>query len=687
MAKAETPAAPNADKALLERARKQFRTIVDAESALRKEMLIDREFRAGKQWDGRDRKNREDDGRPVLTQNLIPQLIRLVTNQQRQSRPAIQVNPVDSGADPDTAEVFQGVIRHIETASDAEVAYDTACEQQVEMGRGYWRVLTEFCDDDSDDQDIRIERIANQFSVYIDPAARKADRSDMRYAFITEDVPKEEYEARYGSASLLGLEEFVATGDESAQDWMPEGKVRIAEYFYVEHQDADGGKVRKRKVRKPVVKWCKIVAHQVLERTDWAGKYIPVVPVLGDEIDINGVVDLRGIVRDARDPQREINFWSTLTAETILSSNKSPYIVAEGQIEGHEAKWNQANRRAFPYIEYKPLTIAGTLAPPPQRNQAEPPIQALVVAQQQAKQALQDVTGLHDPSHGKGTREESGKAVLARQQQGDLANSHYLDNLGRSIRHTGRILIDLIPKIYDAPRVLKILGADEKPREVMVGAGQQNIAAAQQQPLPEGVERIYDLSVGRYDVTISVGPSNQTRRQAAVESMIQFVQAYPNAFPLIGDLLAENMDWPGAKQIAERLRAMLPEPLQQKDGPGAAMAAQQRLMQAEQALQMLQAQLQEAQQIINGKQVEAQAKERIAIIEAETKKAIAELEGRFSVLRESAKIEAENQRTAAKIVSEQEMERVRLLADAVEADTSRVHTTELSEREASRPSA
>lgn len=684
---ADAKPATDADKTLIETARKRFRTIVDAESDLRREMLEDRKFRAGEQWKLEDRKAREEDGRPCLTVNRLPQFIRLVTNQQRQSRPAIQINPVDSGSDPDTAEVFQGIIRHIETSSDAEVAYDTACEHQVEMGRGFWRVLTKYYDDDSDEQDICIERVPNPFSVYIDPAARKADRSDMRYAFVTEDIPKDEYEAVYGKASLLSLEEFAATGDESVQDWMPEGKVRIAEYFYIETVDAQGGKAKRRTVKKPVVKWCKINGSSVLERGEWAGKYIPIVPVLGDEIDINGKIDLRGIVRDGRDPQRMCNFWETNTAEIILSSNKAPYIGVEGQFEGHEKQWDTANRRNYSRLEYKPVSVAGQMAPPPQRNQAEPPIQASVMASQQAKANLQDVTGLQDPSHGKGNREESGKAVLARQQQGDLSNSHYLDNLGRSIRQTGRILVDLIPKIYDAPRVLKILGANDEPSQVMVGAGPQNIQAAQQQGIPEGVKGIYDLGAGRYDVTISVGPSNQTRRQAAVESMIQFVQAYPNAFPLIGDLLAENMDWPGAKQIAERLKAMLPPQLQEKDGPGAAMALQQQVMQMEQAMQQMQAQLQEAQQMLQSKQIEAQAKVHIATIEAETKKAIAEAEGRYSVLRESAKIEAENARTGAKIAADAEMERVRLLMEAAEADTNRVHQAELSARDASQPSA
>lgn len=689
--KADAKASKTDDKALLERARKQFRAIVDAESKLREEMLEDRKFRAGIQWAEKDRKAREEDGRPCLTINRIPQFIRLITNQQRQSRPAVQVNPVDSGGDKETAEVFQGLIRHIETASDAEVAYDTACEHQVEMGRGYLRVLTEYANDTGGEQNIRIERVLNPFSVYIDQAARKADRSDMRFAFITTDLPKDEYEELYGEkSSVESLEEFAATGDESAQDWMPEGKVRVAEYFCIKHKESEiqvGD--RKRKVQTPEVYWYLINAVSVLERRQWAGKFIPIVPVLGDEIDINGVIDLRGVVRDGRDPQRMCNFWESMTAETILSSNLAPWVMAEGQDEGYEKMWDTANRKRYSRLVYKPTTVAGQLAAPPRRETAEPPIQAMVLASQQAKADLQDVTGLQDDAHGKRGPSESGKAILARQQQGDLSNSHYLDNLGRSIRHLGRMLVDLIPHYYDAPRVVRILGEDEKEQTVMVAAGQQNVMAAQQQGLPEGVKRIYDLSAGHFDVTISVGPSNQTRRQEAVESMVRFVEAYPNAFPLIGDLLADEMDWPGAAAIAKRLKAMVPPQALGEDGDPASQlaAANVQMQQMDGAIQQMQAQLEEAKRIIQSKQVEAQTKVRVAEIEAATKQAIAEMEARLALMKESGKQEAENARTGAKIAAEAESERVRLLAEAAMADAERITKVQLSERQAEQPNA
>ena len=676
-----------AKEEFLSLARERFRTIVDAESQLREQMLEDLRFRASEQWPDNVRAMRDQDNRPCLTVNRIPQFVRQVTNNQRASRPSIAVSPTGDVSDPDVAEVVQGVIRHIEDKSDADVAYSTAGEHQVTMGRGYVRVITDYEDDDplNMNQEVRIERVPNPFSVYMDPSSQKPDASDARYAFVVEDIPKDEYKFRYPHSEMAELAEFTSTGNDQPE-WMPEGNIRIAEYFYVEEireqiivvAMEDGSKqqlpreavgdlealpnnmtlVAEREITRREVKWALINAVEVLEGdelkvggTMWPGKYVPLVPVLGDEININGVTDYRGIVRDAKDPQRMYNYWVSAETEMIALAPRAPFVASEGQFEGHEAKWRQANVRNFPYLEYKPKTIAGQLAPAPQRQSWEPPIQAMTAAIAQSDNDLKSTGGFNDASLGIRGAQESGRAIRTRQQQDEMANSHYLDNLGRAIRQVGRIVVDLIPKIYDAPRVMRITGEDELKRNVMVFAGQGNQPTEEEvQQMPAAIEGVYDLGLGRFNITVSVGPSFQTRRQEAVDSLVQFVQAYPNAFPMIGDLLAENMDWPGAKQVAARLKKMLPPKLQDEVDPRDVPPEVQARMQAIEAqLQQVQQAYQEAQEAIKTDRVKHEAQIQInqQKLAAEAASQERDLQSRLQL--EELKQQAESSRALAKI--------------------------------------
>lgn len=665
-------------------AHERFRTINDAESELRTKMLEDLKFRASDQWPDHIRSQREEDNRPCLTINRLPQFIRQVTNNQRSSRPAVAVNPTGDDGDPEIAEVFQGIVRHIENHSDADVAYSTAGEHQVTMGRGYVRVITDYIDDDPTrlDQEVKVERVQNPFSVYMDPSSQKPDGSDARYGFIVEDLPKEEYRARFPRSQMAALSEFTSAGDQ-AQEWMPEGSIRIAEYFYVEEEreqmalveTVEGIRLRvprsalptdeeelealtivaEREVVHRTVKWALINAVEILEGNDekndgaiWPGKYIPIVPVLGDEINVNGTKDYRGIVRDAQDPQRMYNYWVSAETEMIALAPRAPFVGAEGQFEGHETKWKTANVRNYPYLEYKPTSLSGQLAPPPQRQSWEPPIQAMTLAIRQSDNDLKSTGGFNDASLGIRGAQESGRAIQTRQQQDEMANSHYLDNLGRAIRQVGRILVDLIPKIYDTSRVLRILGEDEQQRTVMVFAGEAN--QPQQPQLPPGVEGIYDLGVGRYDVTVSVGPSFQTRRQAGLDAMVQFVQAYPDAFPMIGDLLADNMDFPGAKQLAARLKKMLPEQLQdQMDPSQIPPEVQQHLQQLEAQLQQVMQAYEQAQEAIKTDRVKEGAKVKVKEMELAADAASQERDKQTRIQLEQIRQQGENARALARI--------------------------------------
>lgn len=628
------PQQGDAEAALLLLAKKRFQAVAQREARMRAEMQEDQRFRASEQWPLAVKAERELDGRPCLTINRLPVFIRQVTNQQRQSKPAITINPVDSGSDPKTAEVMQGIIRHIEVNSQADIAYDTACDHQVTIGRGFFRVITEWNDLNPWEQDVKIKRIRNPFTVYFDPACLEADYHDARYAFIVEDIPKDEFVARYGEDVARSAEIFASVGDRSPE-WLPEGKVRIAEYYYIEEtkkevallsdgsvkdvktvdspafkqlmEESNVREIRRRTITERQVKWAKITGSVVLEKRDWPGRWIPIIPVMGDEIDLNGDVDLRGMVRDARDPQRMYNYWVSAETETIALAPRTPFVGAEGQFEGFEAKWKLANRRNFPYLEYKPASVNETVLPPPQRNSIEPPIAAIVAATKQSDNDLKAVTGIYDASLGEKGPQEAARAIVARQKQSDIANINWIDNLARAMRALGRVLLDLIPRVYDVPRVMRILGLDDKPKMVLVHSGNEDAISDE---LKEGVQGIYDLSLGRYDVTVSVGPSYQSRRDEAVNAMTALMQAFPPAASAIGDLYVENMDWPGAPAIAKRLRKMVPPQMLEDDGADPEqqlIAAQQKLQQQGQVMEMMTQQLTQAKEVMRAKQQELSA--------------------------------------------------------------------------------
>jgi len=678
-------------------ARSRFRMSSDAESELRREMLADMRFYNSEQWPEMILADRTLDNRVSLTINRLPQFVRQVVNQARQSKPAIQVNPVDNGADPDTAEVFQGICRQIERQSKAHIAYATASEHQAIMGRGWWRIVADYARDDSMEQEIRIKRILDAFTVYPDPSCSEPDNSDATFCFVVERLNKTVYNAKYPPPK--GEEPISATSFQSVGDdapvWLNGDGVQVAEYFYIEHTRTRIAEVlftagaepvrvtvtrtsitpeqllptatnstpaivilKERDTVRKQVKWALINGVDILDGNedktagrDLPGSYIPVVPVIGEELIVNGRRNLRGMVRDAQEPQRAYNYWISSITEKIALGTKAPVVVAFGQLDGHETKWNQSNRRNYPYLEYNPIDVNGLLVPAPQRAGYDPDISAALQMTQQADRDLKSVIGMFDASQ-EHSREQSGKAILARQKQGEEGTSHFLDNLSRSIEHTGRILLEWIPVYYDAPRMLRINGLDDQPKDVLVhvnqGEAAQTMGAGQtgNKALAAVIEqgRVFDLGVGRYDVTISTGPSYQSRRQESVESLIQLIQAYPALLPVIGDVMMENMDWPGARVIAQRLKRMVPaEAKDPEEGqPEIPPEVQQQIQQMQQQLEAAMAALAEKDDIIQAKAQELAAQGRIKMAEIQSKERVEQMREHSEMIRLQAEIKSEN---------------------------------------------
>lgn len=621
---------------IVRRAKECYRLGIDATSKWRQDALEDLEFLAGEQWDSNTRGLRDAQGRPALTVNRLPQFVRQVTNEQRQSKPSVTVNPVDSGSDIRTAEVFQGLIRNVEYTSNADAAYAAGGQSAATAGLGYWDVCAEYEHERSFEQRLVIRRIPNPLSVLMDPGAKEQAGDDARWVLISTDLSRGEWDAQFPGREMPKGSGWSGSGD-AAADWVAKDGVRIHEYRYVKDEpdvlvevppglfdDApEGGAALVSELEQDVAKllladpdiprrettkrkscWAKIAGDEVVAKGELAGRYLQLVRVVGTEWIIDNKTIYEGIIRHAKDSQRAHNYYVSAEAEAIALTPKAPFIAAEGQIEGYETEWETANQRAVSVLRYKPQAISGHVLPPPQRVMAEANVQAITNARMQSADDLKAVTGIYDAALGARSNEQSGRAILARQSQGQTANFHFQDNLAMAIRYTGRILIDLIPTIYSGPRVLRILGEDGKHEMVPVnGPGEFR---------GERVE--INLDAGRYDVAVTMGPSYHSRRQEAAAQLVELIKVNPAVSQVAGDLLIESLDLPNGKAIAERMRKMLPleiRPPDEKQPPPQVLA--QQLQQAVQMVEQLTAQLNQAKDVIERNAQDNETKERIEL--------------------------------------------------------------------------
>ena len=650
---------PNDKKDMLATMRSRFTMAVSAYSESREDELDDLRFEAGSpdnqwQWPADVLATRGSvqgqtiNARPCLTINKLPQHVHQVTNEQRQNRPSVKVIPVDDNADVEVAEIFEGVIRHIEYISDADVAYDTACENQVTYGEGYIRVLTKYCDDNSFDQDLYIGRIRNSFSVYMDPTIQDPCGSDAEWCFVTEDMTKSEYERQFPDAAPISSMMQQGVGDSSLSQWLTENTVRIAEYFYYEHtptklnlyqgnMSAVEGSREDKELKalglKPLksrmadvkrVKWLKTNGFEVLEEQEWAGKFIPVIRVVGNEYEVDGRLYVSGLIRNAKDAQRMYNYWVSQEAEMLALAPKAPFIGYGGQFEGYENQWKTANTTNWPYLEVNPDVTdgAGAVLPLPQRAQPPMASSGLLQAKAGASDDIKSSTGQYDSSLGATSNERSGRAILAREKQGDTGTYHYVDNLARAIRHCGRQLVDMIPKIYDTERIARIIGIDGEVKRAKINPSQAEPVKKIVDETGIVIEKIYNPSVGKYDVCVSTGPSYMTKRQESLDAMSQLLQGNPQLWQVAGDLFVKNMDWPGAQEMAKRFAKTIdPKLLSDADEDPALQAAQQQLEAMGQELDQLHGMLQNVSKSMEAQDLAIKEQEaNIKAYDAETKR-------------------------------------------------------------------
>jgi hypothetical protein len=1015
------PADPNDDDALIAEVKERFERASRRNSDNHKQALDDLRFLSGDHWTEKAKREREIDGRPCLTINKLPTFLHQVTNDQRQNVPAIKVSAVDSNADPGTAEVVQGLIRHIEYSSAADAAYDTAVNSAAAIGFGYFRLITDYCYNDSFDQDIRFCRIRNPFTVYTSEVMQ-ADGSDMEYCILSNKLPRTEFARRWPDAKAADQSGFaVQTGDKTNQDWIDSDTVRVAEYYRVEYEkqtlvalpdgstewadvlekskvDFTGSKTRE-SARKKIMLYT-MTSLDVLERTQIMCDWIPVFQVLGDELDIDGKLIRSGMIRHAKDPARMYSFmmplslatpiptpmgWSTMgelhpgdmifddagaptrvvgesptylhrrcfavefadgscitadaehpwtveergkrksstfawsvktiptreldpkrhsiavagalqtaaqklpldpyllglwlgdgtaasaqitpgdddieeirqllnargldvgcarrygakhgvftvhggacsalreaallgnkhipdvylrssveqrldllrglmdsdgtiskrthgcsysstdlelaqqvrellhslgirtglavvaarvskmangseinaraavnvtfsppvgvqifnlarkravlatigrrqprkllrhkikavrevvsvpvkciridspshlflaghsmipthntaATEEVALRPKIPFIGAEGQFEGYESQWEQANNRSFPFLEYKPISLEGSLAPPPQRQPMADVPNGMLTMAMHANDNIKATTGLFDSSLGARGNATSGVQERSQQRQGNIANYHYTDNLNRAVRHAGKCLVSMLPHYYDATRIVRIMGEDGKiesaPINQPMSPQQMQEQQAKAQQSAEQGERakaiqtiLNDLTVGEYDVTVRAGPSYDTLRQEALDSMVEVAGKWPKLMEIAGDKVIRAMDWPGADEIADRVEKTIPPEIrgdedgdkgpmvQTPKGPIPLQQAAQMLAEMDQQIQGMGQALQQAQQEMQSglqkAEIDAKSRETVAEINAVSKQDAEELKGMVALL-------------------------------------------------------
>jgi len=570
-----------------------------------------------------------------------------VTNDQRQNRPSGKVIPADDKADVEVAEIFNGLVRHIEYISDADVAYDTACDNQVTFGEGYFRILTEYCDDNTFEQDLRIGRIRDSFSVYMDPTIQDPCGSDAEWCFINQEITKDEYEREFPDAATLSSLQY-GVGDGQLNAWINQDTVRIAEYFYIEHESKKlhqyhGGitamagspeakqaemmglkPIKTRDVDVRTVKWCKTNGFEVLEKRDWAGKYIPVIRVIGNEFEIDGRMYVSGLVRNAKDAQRMYNYWVSQEAEMLALAPKAPFIGYGGQFEGYEQQWKTANINNWPYLEVNPDVTDGQGGPLPLPQRSQPPMASsgLLQAKAGASDDIKSSTGQYDSSLGATSNERSGRAILAREKQSDTGTYHYVDNLARAIRYATRQLVDLIPKIYDTQRIARIIGLDGETDQAMIDPMQPMPVKKIQNEQGIVIKKIYNPNVGKYDVAVTTGPSYMTKRQESLDAMAQLLQGNPQLWAVAGDLFIKHMDWPGAQEMAARFAKTIdPKLLATGDESPELQAAKMQMQAMAQEMEQMHGMLQNVSKSIEAQEMQVkQFDSQVKAYDAETKR-------------------------------------------------------------------
>jgi Phage P22-like portal protein len=634
------------DAGLIQTSLKRFQVTAESESETRKQGLEDLKFSIGTgQWDEAVKANREIEGKPCLTINRAPSFLRQYTGDERQHRPSMIVNPVGSGADIELAKIHQGVLRHIEVASFADVTYDDSYDWMMRTGWCPWRIKTDYVSEMSFDQEPRIEPFENPFNAYLSPV-RNPLGQDPLWAHIIKDLSKEEYKAEYGK-SLMAQLNFPTDSGAAKSSWVTKHGARVAEYWWIDLEPAiicqlSDGTVKFKKdlnelekmavedERETIVRKVHSCIHnsmEILSRSNYLGKYIPLVDLFGIRLNINGRSYKAGMVRDYRDAQRIYDFMVTRTVEQTDAQGKDPLFVPMGATENFEEFYRLMNRKNFPYVPYQPYDKQDRPLPPPSRANRNVDLTGMAAIIKQADYDMKAVVGIYGPQVDQpGTQAESGFAILTRELQSDKGMISYSDNLNRAIRWQGKILLDLWPQYITVPKLQRIISPDDSVKHAAIFNSQHSDPEDAAMLLDgQTIKKAYDVGKGEYDVTLSAGPMSQTGRKEGFKALTQVIAqpaiAQSPVFLPILMLWAQNADFNGAEDLAKTLKKVIPPQFQEQDPADKdAQLAQQAavLQQLTQQQQQLVAELARASDTIRTKRLDIESKERMALLSSQT---------------------------------------------------------------------
>lgn len=618
--------------------KKRWSECQDAFSDVYQDCLDDWDFLHGlDQWDPKARARREKQGMPCLVLNQLLPYANQVVNDIRQANMAIRVSPVDDGADIETAEVLQGLIRNIERTSGASMVYSTAAKNAIGSGFGWIRLSHDYVDYESFNQEIKIERVMDFTSVYLDPASTELDGRDAEFAFIRVDYSKEQFEEMYPDRDPVSFDDASTKGD----------MVSVVEHYYKDYNDYKIYQIRlvdgqtrvitqeqldaidenneasetpifyellnERNTKECIIKHCVYSGEEdPLEETEFPSQYIPIVPVIGNEVYIDDRREFHSLIRQAKDAQRMYNYWKSASTHFIALQPRTPWIAPVGSFKSYSDRWANANRDNFSTLEYDIVhDKSDQRVEPPQRSA---PIQGSPAMMQEAIGARDDIRlsiGMPDANMGMSGNAVSGVALRNKQIEGDNANFHFMDNLAVSITQVGRIIIDMIRNLYTEPMISRILGADGIEQNVPINQPYQERDGEKVPARQGGADGIFDMRVGKYDVVTDVGASYSSKRQEMADKLIELIRARPDLADITGDLLFEALDLPKGKEIAERIRAtMSPEML--SNDPQAA-----RLKEAAAVVQDLQNKLEMYDAALQDKQKNTEFEQNVKLKELE----------------------------------------------------------------------
>lgn len=617
------------EKDIIARAQENFKACLDWEALTRQRFKEDMRFLFADsdnqdQWEPAVKARRHMATQPMITINKVHTHWLMIVNQMKENKPSIQVHPTNGEASYEAAQIYEGLIRHIEYKSNAKVAYDIASEQQVGGGIGYVQVITKYADDSTFDQEIYIKEIPDALSVYLDPHIKKRDGSDAKFAFIYEDMPRREFERKYPNVKVPttnGNQQWVTkdvvkvatyyeketrkewlysiTNDDGSVKFLRESDITIEErklFNEIIRQNGEG--IDRRRIDKHVIKKYLIGGTEVLEKGIWPGTYIPIARQVGEEVIIEQRLDRKGIVRYMKDAQRAYNYNASAALEYGALQSKSPYLAPVEAINGLENYWATANTENHAYLPYNSADEQGNAVPTPSKAPAPTGAPLYMEGMQVANMELMMTSGQYEQTFGEQSQELSGVSIDKRVNQGNRATFHFQDAQANTIQFIGKIIIDLIPKIYDTKRIVRILGEDGSEDQIMVDPEAQQAIIQKELEEEAKVKTIFNPNVGKFDVVAECGPSYDTKRNEAFDAMTKLLVAQPALSQVIGDLYMGSADFPGADKLQERMRNWIPPNILGTGPSEQEQAMMAQLQESQAAIQALTQQLAEKQSYI-----------------------------------------------------------------------------------------